>query len=513
MRYRLWIGLLLSAVVLTACNSRKSQEIAAAMAQAEAVYGDGNLLVETDTALFIPGLAEASQYYAGKKQYGKAALAALYNGYTERDFDKEAAMVSFKDAERYGELAHDSLTVARAEYWMGKLLYDEYNHQEALDLLRQSDECFSDLYEERALATNLLACCYIHISDFDSALFCFNRSIEYADLSHSSLAKVKALNNLAVLYQLVNDYDKAIETLRMVNVENQGQRTLNQLNLANAFFYMGLEDSAGYYYQKVEVAASGSGDKMETLCVAYTKLAKWYEHRGDLSSALDYRKKYESCLDEIRDEREQKRLFRIQKQYDYEALQNTMNQKIIRTHRVIFLFSVLLLVFAAAIIVLQYRNKQMLEAEKEMKRQLDSMKEHLHQNNKHSALDNLVVSQLKMIIVANRTTNRIKDPQNGWRPLLLEVMGKKEKPFEAALKVIEQAYPDLYSVILENHPDLSETEAKVCMLSCFDLSNQEIAELLELKTNTINQNRSTLRRKLDLKSEKMSEQLRIHFSK
>ena len=91
------IGLLFFAAILAACNPfpRESERMAEAMRQAEAVYGDGNLLVETDTALFIPGLAEASGYYAGKKQYAKAALAALYNGYTERDFDKEAAMASF----------------------------------------------------------------------------------------------------------------------------------------------------------------------------------------------------------------------------------------------------------------------------------------------------------------------------------------------------------------------------------------------------------------------------------
>ena len=135
------IWVIIVAAFFAACSPypRESERMAEAMAQAEAVYSDGSLLVETDTVLFIPGLAEASGYYAGKKQYAKAALAALYNGYTEKDFDNEAAMVSFKEAERYGELAHDSLTMARAEYWMGKMLYDEYNHQEALELLKQSD--------------------------------------------------------------------------------------------------------------------------------------------------------------------------------------------------------------------------------------------------------------------------------------------------------------------------------------------------------------------------------------
>ncbi|MBO7083531.1 MAG: hypothetical protein J6W30_06775, partial [Bacteroidales bacterium] len=86
-------------IVLVACNPnpRESERMAAAMEQAESVYGDDNILMETDTVLFIPGLAEASAYFARKKQFDKAALAALYNGYAEKDYDKEMAMNSFKD--------------------------------------------------------------------------------------------------------------------------------------------------------------------------------------------------------------------------------------------------------------------------------------------------------------------------------------------------------------------------------------------------------------------------------
>ena len=61
--------------------------------------------------------------------------------------------------------------------------------------------------------------------------------------------------------------------------------------------------------------------------------------------------------------------------------------------------------------------------------------------------------------------------------------------------------------------DLTETEIKVCLLSCSDLSNAEIAEFLELRINTVNQTRSNLRKKLNLKSSKMKEQLRDRLSR
>ncbi len=43
-----------------------------------------------------------------------AALAALYNGFAEKDLDKEAAMTSFKEAERFGEMADDKSIMQNA---------------------------------------------------------------------------------------------------------------------------------------------------------------------------------------------------------------------------------------------------------------------------------------------------------------------------------------------------------------------------------------------------------------
>ena len=493
------------AFLFAACSPypRESERMAEAMAQAEAVYGDGSLLIETDTALFVPGLAEASQYYAGKRQYDKAALAALYNGYTERDFDKEAAMVSFKEAERYGELAGDSLTMARAEYWMGKLLYDEYNHQEALVLLRQSDGCFSNLYAERALATNLMACCYIQISEFDTALLCLNRSLEYADVSHSGMTRVKALNNLAVLYQLVKNYDKSIETLRIVNVENQGQRATNLLNLANAFFYSGEEDSAGFYYQKVEMLVSDSGNKKETLCSAYAKLAKWYEYRADLSSALDYRKKYESCLDAIRDEREQKRLFCIQKQYDYEVLKNSMAQDVSRRQRrfiIACVFSALFLAgFAISQISLARKRKQetistmnmvhFMRRNETLSRSNNSYAKHLSE-----ALETLKKTMMYLDIY-------MKDPKNTSLKMLEKAVFGQKDHWEAFLDVVEQIYPGLWKTQHEMFPDLTENEQKTLLLSRFWLTRQEEAALLGTTTNMVDKYRGRVRKKTGIQAE------------
>ena len=52
----------------------------------------------------------------------------------------------------------------------------------------------------------------------------------------------------------------------------------------------------------------------------------------------------------------------------------------------------------------------------------------------------------------------------------------------------------------------------MCLLSFTDLSNTEMAEILGLSLNTVNQNRSNLRKKLNLSSDKLKDQLRDELS-
>ena len=200
----IWLALL----TFVSCNPypRESQRIKAAFETAQQVYGDG----ENDTLLFIPELDKASVYYARKKDFGKAALSALYQGYAEKDYDKVLAMDAFKDAERYGEVIGDSLTMARAEYQMGKMLYDDIMMKEALALYGKSGAFFGNHYSERVLALNGSACCYIVLQDYHEADSCLNIALNFAELEGTDELKQKVLNNYAVLYLQQSDYCKAL---------------------------------------------------------------------------------------------------------------------------------------------------------------------------------------------------------------------------------------------------------------------------------------------------------------
>ena len=464
-----------------------------------------------------PELERAAAYYAKKKDYAKAAHAALYSGFVQQHYnEKEAAMQSFKDAEYYGKMVKDSLTVAQVRYWMGKMLYNEGREQDALKSFMASENFIGNRYADRATIGNGKAVAYIMMGQHDSAEICLQEGLTWAEKARFEKAKRKVLNNYAVLYRLQGEYGQAIDCLHRMLADtnlNENDMFVPYLNLGNVYFDMKEMDSAAKYYKRVETILPTVNVKKETIASGYGALSRFAEHQSDASLALLYRERHERVLYDLMLQRQEQTIYRTLQQYDYESLQNVLNKKIIKRHVVILIISVLLLVATVIVLFLQYRHKQLLASEAEMKRQMDAMKQDLLQTVKTSVLDQELSSRLRMILTAHDKAQKALDPQKEWSSLVWQVMNGEDDPFEAARSVLEAAYPHLYSTIREEHPDLTETEARICLLSCSDLSNTEMAEFLGLKTTTINQNRSNLRKKLNLKPDRMKEQLRTALSK
>ena len=488
-----------------------------ALLQAEALFGDqGNAISPVMDDDFFdnhgnlstsPELERASAYYAKKKQYAKAAKAALYSGFVQQHYyEKEEAMKSFKEAEQYGGLVNDSLSVAQAEYWMGKMLYYDGMEQEALNSLLISESLIGNRYADRAFIENSKAVLYILMNQYDSAEICLQKGLVWADKAHFEKAQQKILNNYAVLCRLEKKYDHSIAYLTQMVKLNDNEETnlfLYYLNMGKTFASAKEMDSVELYFKHVETLLSNKGIMLESKVSAYDALSQFAEERGDFQNAFKFKEQREDFLAKVLVQRQEQAVYRVQHQYDYESLQNVMNKKIIRKHNVILIISVLLLIT----VILQYRHKQLLESEKEMKRQMDVLRLDLRQTVKSSVVDNEISSRLRTILLANHILKRTNAPQKEWQSLVSQIMNGGQEPFEAARDVLETVYPHLYSAILGNYPDLTETEAKICLLSCSELSNKEIAEFLGLRPNTVNQNRSNLRKKLDLKPDRMKEQL------
>ena len=490
-----------------------------ALLQAEALFGERGQEISPvmdddffDEHAYIstsPELERAAAYYAKKKQYAKAAHAALYSGFVQQHYDeKEAAMRSFKEAERYGKMVDDSLTVARAEYWMGRMLYYEGRVLDAIALLKDSDHGFEHHIIEKAIVKNMMAVCHLVLGNYEDAELCLQQSLMYAGKKHFNKIGRKALNNYAVLYQLQGEYDSAIKCLRSVaNKPNLGHSDLLlYVNLCDIFAELHEFDSAAVYFRRIDSLLPNAQVKNETKVTAYILLSKFAESQDNDSLALFYRKQYEEWLNKVRDEREQNYVYGIQQKYDYGALQNTMSQRIIRRQRLAIILSIVVVLALMAFVISQIRLSKIRKQEAEANANLFHFMQQnkaLVESNKEKDLKVLdATQQLSDLLYAKLMAMQkldycLKTPKDkiALKDLEKEVFGGGDH-WEAVKEALEVLYPGLWETIGLKYPDMDEMERRVCMLSHLKLSRLDEATLLGISTSVLDKLRTKVRKTL-----------------
>ena len=496
----------------------EKQRMDMALLQGEALFGDRGQEIPPlmddeffDDKPFLstsPELERAADYYAHKKQYAKAALAALYSGFIQQHYnEKQAAMQSFKDAERYGEMVKDSLTVARAEYWLGKMLYDDGMAREAIVVFNKSCNRFGNHYVEQAKVLNNMACCYLLCGQYDSTEVYLDQALAFADKENSKKLKHKILNNYAVLYRLNRNYDKAIDCIRQIKNElDASDKSLPvlYLNIGNVFSDMLNIDSAAHYYHMLEKTLPVAQLKDETKVSAYGALSRFAQRQGQMTQALLYREKHEEFLYAVMKQRQEQNAYRIQQQYDYESLQNTLNQKLARTQRVIAVGIVLLLsVVALFLYHLAKRNKKEAEINANLFHFMQQNKALIESNKAHEKEIVETEQQMSEMLserfrVMQKLNFSMNNPKNmiALKELGREVFGEREQ-WDAVKEVLTTLYPGLWETIELKYPEMNEMERRVYILSRFKLSRMEEASLIGVSTSVLDKLRTKVRKTIE----------------
>ena len=502
---------LIDSVLRMPASFSERERMDMALLQAEALFGDHGQEISPvmDDDFFdehailstSPELERAATYYAGKKQYANAAHAALYSGFVQQHYnEKESAMRSFKEAEQYGKLAVDSLTVAHAEYWMGKMLYNEGREEEAFVLLQAALSGFGNHNTDKALALNLMGCRYRLQADVDKAETCFHQGILETKKSHSNKVNNKLLNNYAVFYRLQGDYDKAIASLQQITefscLKDVDLLLLN-LNMGKVYFDMKTMDSAAKYYQHMEAILPTADVKKETIVSAYGALSSFAESQSNTAMALQYREKHERSLYDVMIQRQEQTIYRIQQQYNYESLQNKMIQERSRMQRFVAIGIVLLLCIVALFFYQSsQRNKKEAETNANLFHFMQQNRALVESNIEHEKKVLDTMQQLSNMYYARFKTMQklsfsIENPKNkiALKDLEKVVFGDGEH-WEAVKEVIDALYPGLRESVTYKYPEMDEMERRVFILSRFKLPRMEEAALLGISTSVLDKLRT-----------------------
>jgi tetratricopeptide (TPR) repeat protein len=446
----------------------------------------------------------------------QAAHDALENARVQLDSgNKTKAMRLFKEAEHFGLLADDTLTVAHARFNIAKCLGVYADEKEFISLLKAADEGFGDDYAERAKVMTVLGDYYQFHRQFDSAEFYLNRAMDYAERSGSIDAKRWVLSAFHVKCFNAKEYKKSgdyIQQFFQTYPPNASDSVLMYYyhNLGNVYFEMGNMDSMAYCYGKLEELVTQS----EPDCSAqnedgwyYGALANFAEMRGDFEKACEYIYWYEKRNAHYEIEEHKNNLALISQKYDTEMMQNELNQKIIRKQRVIILISGLAALVLLAFLISQIRLARNRKREAEINAELFHFKQQnqvlAQKGAEHEQIQQDYADRLSEALDKEHQTMMLLDiylnnskKANLLNDLERSVFGKKDH-WKAMLAVVEEKYPGLWETLGQKYPDLDEEEKKSFILSHFKVSRQEEADYLGTTVNMVDKLRGRVRKKME----------------
>ena len=384
-------------------------------------------------------------------------------------------------------------------------------YEEAAAALDSADRYFGHNLYQRAFVRNMMGLNDQFLSDFENATLCLVQSIDFATESGNNDALWRALFNQGVMLggKHFDDRDAGLEVLRLLETEDTGLKLATKAYGMNKLFLnhnlrheiKPVSDDSTHHYSNVWASAMPFSREYK---IGGADEFCYYGRQHDLYPLF---LTHWITADETyygEDYGVIKNYARQQQRNDYLALRNAMAEKEKQKQHKAWVFCVvsmaaLLLIMGAMLCFWKRKPKAETptaeaEAEKETEAEIGEERPQVPENDPFVGRE--IVAQLRLILTAVRTEKRSADPRKEWTPLVRQVMNGKETAFEAAASVIESAYPGLQAKIAELYPDLNETDSKVCLLSCSDLTNAEMGELLGLTVYSVNKSRSELRKKL-----------------
>ena len=464
--------------------------------------------IKDDTNIF-----ETKKYFDKKAQSSKLTVhsrkyqmyAHLYSAcvYDERG-EYENAMSDYKTAFTLAENMQDSLYMWRINNYMATINCNQAFIAEALRIYKKS-VCLANNYVEKARSYANLAKMYYLNDDKEQSIYYIERSIEVAEVTDDENTKSQIYQNAYVIYEENNENELAWKYLNMsVNINRNGLHNyLYNLNFLSFFLDKNNMDSARIYVNKLR-------NEFDSIEINHTKtsicdaLSDYYYKINIYDSALYYQKELTYLVQKIYEQSIDDNIYEIQKKYDYELQRNIYQTKLNkRLLLIICILIVLLFVTILSFIIITKSKRR----EKVLSKQVDDLSNISNDYDKFKhevkeSFDNSLKERLNIIRKVNIFERNNKSSKN-IKEIKEYAYGSPYKTaFDASVDVIESSYNKITTFIRESYPELNETEYKICILSIAPLSTDDIANIVELGSDSVRKSRSNIRKKLHIEGKK-----------
>ena len=336
-------------------------------------------------------------------------------------------------------------------------LASAYMLSHAYTMINENDS--SLFYLERGLRSaeaigNIAECAYYHIGVSDHCLYRHDTQ-QYADEEERLRLLQRSVEECREALQLMDTIDE-----RMVN----GYRIDCYGTMSRAFNLLQQYDSCVYYG---EIVLDVMGD--ETSKFLLKNLYQAYKALGDEENVARISERLLNLPDD--NGAEQKALAKVKDDYDHHLeLQRMESAQQVRRYR-LYLWIAILFVVLLAVLWLTFRYRKNKELESFRLREESLRLQSANERMTHEASENLM------------------------RRVSYIYRSHEEDTYQHILAEFNSVYPKTISNLKADHPDLTDAEIGVCLLSFLSFRVKEIGIILGFRENTISKYRAIIRSK------------------
>lgn len=475
--------------------------------------------------LFDTIIFKVKDYYLNKNNQEKIALSSFYCGriLQEREEYEEATNQYF-EAERYAKQMNDYSLLGLINSSIGSILLNQLLKSESIKYFSKAVMYFkmdNDIKNE-IISLNLIGNAHLMNSESDSAFYYYEKGKQLAIISNDTLQLVNLNQCKGVAYRKIGDYKNAIRCLKeslALSSNNGIQQAKIYLSISKAYQNENLLDSAKYYLNKSLLVQGGNEDDLHLLCSTYITLSQIEENTSNYAKALSLYKAYNKYLTLAYENNKSSKILELEKRYKFELVQNE-NNKLIQQRQRVVIISFIIITITSLIALFFIRKsfqsrkaallseKRALEAETqllEVESRIYQLKEMAKNfNEKENTFKNILLHQfniLKKVALIEQYTKSDNEQDLRLIKIFNEIVYEQESlNWEMLYNAMNELHNGFFERLKEQYPSLDEQEFRICCLTYAKLTSSEIALIMELKVNTVQMKRSSIRKKLGIEA-------------
>jgi DNA-binding CsgD family transcriptional regulator/tetratricopeptide (TPR) repeat protein len=453
-------------------------------------------------------VVKARDYYVKTDNMKKAAQASFYLGRAlQAAKDNEGATNAYKDAETYAANINDNNLKGLIQFDLGLLMFHQITKDGAIVRLKSAAEYFKadKKYRNEIIAYNHIGRAFHVNNNVDSALYYYDKSFSLATIHKDTIEQALVKMNRGLVYESMGRKDTAriLHKDALKSLKSSEHLVKAYANIARTFDGRAEKDSILFYTDKAQTMFDEK--ERPELKASISKLLSIVEESIDNHpKALEYHKEYTDNLIDYYSKANEQEVLKANTKYDFERMRNENNQLTIEKQSgymaILALAVVLLIISLLFYINNSQKKKKVLEVQQQVihLRKLANTYDEEKVSIRNVMLRHFDILKKTILLEGYMTKDERKQGEKLLKKFNEIVYEKETLDWEILFKTMNHVSNGFPDKLKETYPDLDLTDIKICCLTEADLSNTEIALILNLSVNTIQTKKSNIRRKIGI---------------